>query len=143
MADSGTHGGDPSTTRRLGRFFEEHRLVIQAGFDCLGWIVALPAALILRYEFEFSPKMWGPFKLGGLVVAISAACLLQFTIGLALGLYRGRWRYGSFDEIAHLARSAAVVDTRYRHNSTARNQPIGVRVRARAQPMGSYLGSYS
>jgi FlaA1/EpsC-like NDP-sugar epimerase len=109
VADFGTHGGDPSTTKRLGRFFEEHRLAIQAGFDCLAWIVALPAALILRYEFEFSPKMWGPFRVGGLVVAVSAACLLQFTIGLALGLYRGRWRYGSFDEIAHLARSAAVV----------------------------------
>ena len=26
-----------------------------------------------------------------------------------------------------------LLDTRYRHNSTARNQPIGVRFRARAQ----------
>lgn len=109
MADSGTLGGDPSTMKRLGRFFEEHRLVIQAGSDSLSWIIAIPVALILRYEFEFSPTMWGPFRVGGLVVAVSAACLLQFTIGLALGLYRGRWRYGSFDEVAHLARSAAVV----------------------------------
>jgi FlaA1/EpsC-like NDP-sugar epimerase len=109
VADSGTLGGDPSTMKRLGRFFEEHRLVIQAGSDSLSWIIAIPIALILRYEFEFSPTMWGPFRVGGLVVAVSAACLLQFTIGLALGLYRGRWRYGSFDEVAHLARSAAVV----------------------------------
>jgi FlaA1/EpsC-like NDP-sugar epimerase len=109
VTDAGTLGGDPSTKKRLGRFFEEHRLVIQAGLDCLGWVVAIPAALILRYEFELSPNMWGPFRPGGLLVAVSAACLLQFTIGLALGLYRGRWRYGSFDEVAHLARSAAVV----------------------------------
>ena len=109
MADASTQGGDPTTKQRLGRFFEEHRLVIQAGFDALAWVFALGAALILRYEFEFSPKMWGPFTPGGLAVAISAACLLQFTIGLALGLYRGRWRYGSFEEVAHLARSAAVV----------------------------------
>ena len=109
MSNAGVLGGDPSTMKRLGRFFEEHRLVIQAGFDCLAWAFAIPAAIILRYEFELTPKMWGPFRPGGLAVAISAACLLQFTIGLALGLYRGRWRYGSFDEVAHVARSAAVV----------------------------------
>jgi FlaA1/EpsC-like NDP-sugar epimerase len=110
VADAGILGNDnPSTKKRVGRFFEEHRLVIQAGFDCLAWAFSIPAALILRYEFELSPKMWGPFRPGGLAVAVSAACLLQFTIGLALGLYRGRWRYGSFEEVAHLARSAAVV----------------------------------
>jgi FlaA1/EpsC-like NDP-sugar epimerase len=109
VTESGTRGSEITTKRRLGQFFEEHRLVIQAGLDFLAWGLAIPAALILRYEFELDPTMWGPFRPSGLVVAISAAGLLQFTIGLGLGLYRGRWRYGSFDEVAHLARSAAVV----------------------------------
>ena len=57
MADAGILGNDnPSTKKRVGRFFEEHRLVIQAGFDCLAWAFSIPAALILRYEFELSPK---------------------------------------------------------------------------------------
>jgi FlaA1/EpsC-like NDP-sugar epimerase len=93
----------------IGPFCERYRLALQAGLDLAAWAIALPVALVLRYEFEFSPSEWGPFDVGGLLIAIGVACLLQLTIGLALGLYRGRWRFGSFDEIAHLARAAVVV----------------------------------
>lgn len=110
MAETGPDSGErASTQKRLGIFFEEHRMPLQAGLDAVAWALALPLALILRYEFELSPSKWGPFTASGVLVAISAACLLQFTIGLALGLYRGRWRFGSFDEVAHLARTAVVV----------------------------------
>jgi FlaA1/EpsC-like NDP-sugar epimerase len=95
--------------RKLGPFFERHRLPIQAGLDVAAWAVALPVGLVLRYEFALSPDDWGPFSVGGLLAAVMAAGVLQFTIGLTLGLYRGRWRFGSFDELAHLARTAVVV----------------------------------
>ena len=35
------------------------------------------------------------------------AAVLQIATGLAFGLYRGRWRYGSFDEVSHLVASLA------------------------------------
>jgi FlaA1/EpsC-like NDP-sugar epimerase len=101
--------GGAGIPKRVGHFFERHRLLVQAGLDLTAWAIAVPVALILRYEFELSPDEWGPFNVSGLLLAIAAACVLQFTIGLTLGLYRGRWRYGSFDEMAHLARTAVVV----------------------------------
>jgi FlaA1/EpsC-like NDP-sugar epimerase len=75
----------------------------------MAWAVAVPVSIVLRYELAMSPADWGPFSLGGVAVAVAVAVLLQVFVGYGLGLYRGHWRFGSFDEVAHVARSAAVV----------------------------------
>lgn len=80
---------------------------MQAGIDILSWTVAIPAAMFLRYEFA-GPSYWGPFGLADLLGAILLAAVIQVAAGVAGGLYRGRWRYGSFDEVAHLVGSVFV-----------------------------------
>ncbi|HEY7134880.1 MAG TPA: nucleoside-diphosphate sugar epimerase/dehydratase [Acidimicrobiia bacterium] len=68
------------------------------------WLFALYFGALLRLDFNFS-------RLDGFEVAllVPLACALQWGIGAWLGLYRGRWRPGSFDEVAALARTAALV----------------------------------
>jgi len=94
---------------RIGHLLERHRSTLQITLDAAAWTVALPLSIVLRYEFAVSPDDWGPFSAGGVAVAVAAAVLLQVMVGFGLGLYRGHWRFGSFDEVAHVARSAAVV----------------------------------
>jgi FlaA1/EpsC-like NDP-sugar epimerase len=108
-ADRSTHGAvhEPS---RLGRFLESNRTLVQAALDCVAWAVGLTIALIARYEFSLRADAWGPFSVGGLAVAVAVACLLQVVVGLGSGLYRGHWRFGSFDEVAHVVRVCVVVD---------------------------------
>lgn len=94
---------------QVGHFLERHRTAVQVALDCLAWAVAVPLALVLRYEFETTSNEWGPFTPSGLLAQVLLACAIQCALGLAFGLYRGLWRYGSFDEVAHLARSTVVV----------------------------------
>lgn len=94
---------------QVGHFLERHRTALQVALDCAAWVLAVPLALILRYELETASAPWGPFTPAGLLAQIVIACLVQCAFGLAFGLYRGLWRYGSFDEVAHLARSTVVV----------------------------------
>jgi hypothetical protein len=43
---------------------------------------------------------------GGLFGALVLAVVLQIVAGLSPGLYLGRWRVGSFEEVAALAETA-------------------------------------
>jgi FlaA1/EpsC-like NDP-sugar epimerase len=95
--------------KTLGHFLERHRTLVQVSLDCLSWAIAVPIAIVLRYEFEATPSQWGPFTTAGVTGQILLACIVQCLFGLGLGLYRGHWRYGSFDEVAHLVRSTVVV----------------------------------
>lgn len=95
---------------RLGIFLEANRTLVQAALDVVAWALGLTVALVARYEFALAAESWGPFSVGGLAVAIAVAGLLQVAVGLGSGLYRGRWRFGSFDEVAHVVRVCAVVD---------------------------------
>ncbi len=107
--DSSGAAPEHRTRAMAGAFLERHRTIIQGTLDCLTWVVALPVALVLRYDVTLQQDSWGPFSLSGLALAVVVACFLQITTGLALGLYRGHWRFGSFDEVAHLVRTSVVV----------------------------------
>ncbi len=100
----------PVRPSRVGTFLERNRTVVQATLDCLAWALGLTLALVARYEFALTSGSWGPFSVGGLAVAIAVACLLQVAVGLGSGLYRGHWRFGSFDEVAHVVRVCVVAD---------------------------------
>jgi len=66
-------------------------------------VVALCAATLFRYDFDVSGT-----RLDGLLVLAPAAVVLHVLAGLGCGLYTGRSRFGSFDEVVSLVRSVAV-----------------------------------
>ena len=65
--------------------------------DMAAWGVATAAAIYLRLGLTFDE----PTK-KGMIRAIPVVAGLQILAGFGVGLYRRRWRYGSFDEVAAL-----------------------------------------
>lgn len=80
-----------------------HRVLCQLGIDLTAWAIGLWAAVLLRFELVIDA--WSH---PALAIAVVIACILQIATGAAFGLYLGRWRFGSYDEVAALARSTAV-----------------------------------
>ena len=80
------------------------RFAPQVGIDLGAWTVALAMAVVMRFEFVPASVSWAGFSL-----FLPLVWLAQIDAGLAFGLYVGRWRYGSFEEGAALARSVGVV----------------------------------
>jgi FlaA1/EpsC-like NDP-sugar epimerase/dTDP-4-amino-4,6-dideoxygalactose transaminase/lipopolysaccharide/colanic/teichoic acid biosynthesis glycosyltransferase len=87
---------------RLAFLFLQRRI----GADALAWTAGLISALLLRYDFHLGRISWPAF---GLLAA--AAAVVQVLVGLATGLYLGRWRLGSFDEVSALVRAVAGVSS--------------------------------
>lgn len=83
-----------------------HRRPLQTAVDALAWMVAWVLADGLRYDLL--PPAWVPV---GLAVLIPVAVALQFIIGFALHLYRGRYRFGAFEEVATVAAAVVTVST--------------------------------
>lgn len=95
-------GGNPTTVwARLARA----RTVVQIGVDWTAWSVAVVLTIWLRY----SRFMTDPLGTGGIFVVLPMLWALQAVVGILGGQYRGRWRYGSFEEVAALARGVVVV----------------------------------
>ena len=72
--------------------------------DSVLWMVAIPAGVLLRYDFDVA-SVWK----GEIAVAMLVAVVLQGLFGILYGLYRRRWRYGSFDEVRIVALTALSV----------------------------------
>ncbi|MEL6892229.1 MAG: nucleoside-diphosphate sugar epimerase/dehydratase [Actinomycetota bacterium] len=72
--------------------------------DSLVWLVALPLTTFSRYDFDLAP-----LTLAATIRSVVIAVVCQAVFGLLTGLYTGRWRYGSFDEVRALA--ATVLST--------------------------------
>ncbi len=98
---SGSAGG--TRFRRLWHALAAHRFEVQFVIDTLAWAFALGFASVLRFDFSISQA-----NLSGLLWIIPLAALAQALAGLSCGLYTGRWRFGSFDEVAALIRSTVV-----------------------------------
>ena len=80
-----------------------YRAAVQILMDGAAWGIALCLATLLRYDFHLAP-----YDLGGLVVLVPVAVVVQAVAGLAAGLYTGRARYGSFDEVVSMVRSTVL-----------------------------------
>ena len=67
---------------------------MQGIWDWGSWIVAVPTALLLRYDFEITPDLaiWA-------LVAGFLAGMIQIVAGSIFHLYQGRYVIGSFDEV--------------------------------------------
>lgn len=70
------------------------RRLIQATWDGLSWLVAMPIAATLRYDFNPASRVLV------MSLAIGFGCaVLQIATGSIFHLYRGRYVVGSFDEV--------------------------------------------
>ena len=67
------------------------------------WPLALTFSCWLRYEFSFSNVVFTDLAL----LAVFAAGV-QVGLGRWQGLYTGRWRFGSFEEVANLVAAVAI-----------------------------------
>ena len=79
-----------------------HLPLVHFLIDSVLWAIAIPLGVWVRYDFQAS--FVGP----GLLPAILLALFLQGTIGYALGQYRRKWKYGSFDEVKVIAATAGL-----------------------------------
>lgn len=75
--------------------------MFQAAVDAAIWAFALWLATFLRYEFELNQDEYR-----GLFIAIPVVAAIQLGSGIATGIYLGRWKLGSFEEVAGLVRAA-------------------------------------
>ncbi|MDD2857598.1 MAG: nucleoside-diphosphate sugar epimerase/dehydratase [Candidatus Nanopelagicales bacterium] len=89
----------------MGNRWLRHRM-LQAGWDALSWIIAVPLALVLRYDFEPPQKA---ILLG--VLAGAGAGVLHVVAGSVFHLYRGRYVIGSFDEVFGVTMVTLVIGT--------------------------------
>ncbi len=72
--------------------------------DALIWAVAVPLTTLLRYDLHLASVTWS-----GVFWVALIAVVAQGVVGLLFGLYRRRWRYGSFDELIGLAATVSGV----------------------------------
>lgn len=72
---------------------------IKVGLDIAAWALALGVASAVRISMTEAS-----LSVGVLLRVIAFASIAQVLLGYWRGLYLGRWRYGSFDEVAGLTR---------------------------------------
>jgi dTDP-4-amino-4,6-dideoxygalactose transaminase len=89
---------------RAGRFARRHLPVVHFAVDSALWLIAIPTGVFLRYDFDLD-RVWQTQVILAMVVAV----VLQGAFGLLYGLYRRRWRYGTFDEVKIVALTALSV----------------------------------
>ena len=94
----------PSTSVGAKRLSGRVRRAFQALLDAVAWSVAIVAAEVLRYDLSLRSADWV-----GVVLVLIVTIALQFSIGTLAGLYRHRWRFGSFEEVAALAETIGAV----------------------------------
>lgn len=73
-------------------------------FDVFAWLLTIPFAAWLRYDFEVAQMEFGALACLGLI-----AGLLQTLAGILSGLYRGRYVYGAFEEVRSLSYTVVLV----------------------------------
>ncbi len=84
---------------RRGNFLPSLQFLIDAAF----WLIAIPVATAFRFQTQ-DPVVWGVVR--WLVLgAISAHCAL----GLLLGLYRRRLKYGSSDDLLRVSTVTLII----------------------------------
>ena len=72
---------------------------IKIGLDLAAWALALGVATAVRISMTDAT-----LSVGVLLRVIAFASIAQVAVGYWRELYLGRWRYGSFDEVAGLTR---------------------------------------
>ncbi|WP_247629304.1 polysaccharide biosynthesis protein [Microbacterium croceum] len=76
---------------------QKRRRLAAAIVDSAAWVVGIVIAVVVRFEFDARVSGW----MSMIVLAVVAAAC-QIVIGYFLAFYRGRFTYGSFDEVRAL-----------------------------------------
>src|SRR5688572_2365921 len=85
----------------VGHWMVRRRFQVSAVADALLWALSLAFATYFRFDFRL-----GAVNVSGLFAVSPLAALLQILFGQVFGLYKGRSRFGSFDEVLTLFASA-------------------------------------
>lgn len=80
------------------------RVLTQAGWDAIAWLIAIPLVVYLR--FDFAPP---GNALATAIATAAVVAVLQISLGVTMRLYRGRYRIASFDEIAGVSVTVATL----------------------------------
>jgi FlaA1/EpsC-like NDP-sugar epimerase len=88
---------------RLTSWILRHKYKLLVIIDALLWAIVLPIAAFTRF-FD-----WSRVDQEGLAIAIFVAMGVQIAAGLATGLYLGRRKLGSFEEVGWVALTSVVV----------------------------------
>lgn len=94
---------------RLGntKSFSSVTGLIQFILDIVAWSAAATMALLMRSVLQDVPNI-GSLAQDTLLRALPAVVIIQAITGYVVGIYRHRWRYGSFDEVKGLIVSATI-----------------------------------
>lgn len=94
---------------RLGntKSFSSVTGLIQFVLDIVAWSAAATMALLMRSVLQDVPNI-GSLAQDTLLRALPAVVIIQAVTGYVVGIYRHRWRYGSFDEVKGLIVSATI-----------------------------------
>ena len=77
--------------------------VVQASLDNLAWVFALYFATLERYGLDSSK-----IEVARIAMMLPIVWIAQIYAGRSSGLYRGKWIFGSFEEVAAVARTVAL-----------------------------------
>ena len=75
--------------------------VLQFVIDMIIWSVTAIAASYARFEYQGHHDPFGATK-SSVIRVIPIVLVVQAIVGYVVGIYRRRWRYGSFDEVGGL-----------------------------------------
>ena len=89
---------------QINKFIATKRTLIQATYDILAWVIALLIGIVIRYNFQLHFVDWDAF-----IFVIPILILLQLSVGMLMGLYAGKWRFGSFEEVGSLGKSLIII----------------------------------
>ncbi|WP_308122961.1 polysaccharide biosynthesis protein [Microbacterium marinilacus] len=98
MTTTKSRDGDRSPLALLRRYGAQYAL------DVAAWATAVVLAFLLRYEFDLGRDSWPR-----MLVLVVTAGLLQLVVGWSVYLYRGRYTYGTFEEVRAVAQAVVLV----------------------------------
>lgn len=89
------------------RSFHSITSTTQFVLDILAWVLAVSIALVMRSYLQAETDIQGVVK-DSLIRVLPTVSVVQAVTGYVVGIYRRRWRYGSFDEVKGLILSALI-----------------------------------
>ena len=97
------------TAERFGNSRSFHSITSTTQFvlDVLAWVLAVTIALVMRSYLQSAPDISKIVK-DTLIRVLPMVSVVQAVTGYIVGIYRRRWRYGSFDEVKGLILSALI-----------------------------------
>jgi FlaA1/EpsC-like NDP-sugar epimerase len=97
------------TAERFGNSRSFHSITSTTQFvlDVLAWVLAVTIALVMRSYLQAAPDISKIVK-ETLIRVLPMVSVVQAVTGYIVGIYRRRWRYGSFDEVKGLILSALI-----------------------------------